>query len=236
MIKAIYVVATHRGLSLEEARQHWFEVHGRLGADTPGLRRYVQHHTLFAAYNNTPRPTHDGASIVWFDNIDALTQGEASPPWQAMASDGRCGVYGGRQLFQYPMPFAIAKESVIVEGETSPLMVKGIGVAAKLDDVSRDEFHDHWLNVHGPLAARVPGIRKYVQNHTIKAAYKQPRVTFDGWSEAWFDDFDAFKLAIASPEWTALAADGKSGLPGGRPLFDYSKMCLVIGRERQIVP
>jgi len=236
MIKAIYVVTTHPALPIEEARQHWFEVHGRLGASSPGLIRYIQHHTLFAAYNGTPRPTHDGASIVWFEDIGALLRGEASPPWQAMARDGRQGVYGGRQLFLYPMPFTIAEESVIVEGQTSPLMVKGIWLAAKPDDVSFDEFHDHWLNVHGPLGARLPGIRRYVQNHTVKDAYQQPRVTHDGWSEAWFDDLDAFKRAVSSPEWAALAADGRSGLPGGRPLFDYAKMCIVVGRERQIVP
>ena len=33
-----------------------------------------------------------------------------------------------------------------------------------------DTFKEHWLKVHGPLAAVLPGVKKYTQNHFIPTA------------------------------------------------------------------
>jgi uncharacterized protein (TIGR02118 family) len=70
------------------------------------------------------------------------------------------------------------------------------------------EFFRHWEHVHGPLVARVPGVRRYVQNHAIPAAYAGGLQTHDGWAEVWFDDVAALRAAMDTPEWRAAAADG----------------------------
>ena len=61
----------------------------------------------------------------------------------------------------------VAEERVIVDGADEPEMVKAIFIASKLPGLTLGEFFDHWQNHHGPLAARVPGLRRYVQNHAI---------------------------------------------------------------------
>ena len=43
-------------------------------------------------------------------------------------------------------------------------MIKRIDFDPKAE-LSHEEFVDHWENVHGPLALKVPGIRRYVQSH-----------------------------------------------------------------------
>jgi len=104
--------------------------------------------------------------------------------------------------------FLVAEEVVIVDGETEPSMVKAIFIASKLSGLTLSEFLEHWQHVLGPLAARAPGLRRYVQNHGIAASYAGSGNTHDGWSELWFDDLGSLRAALASPEWEAVRDEG----------------------------
>jgi uncharacterized protein (TIGR02118 family) len=105
--------------------------------------------------------------------------------------------------------FVAAQEHVVVEGETSPEMVKAIFIASKLPGLTLSEFFERWQHGHGALAARIPGLRRYVQNHAIPEAYAGRGQTHDGWSELWFDDLGALSRAAASPEWRAVREHGE---------------------------
>lgn len=72
-------------------------------------------------------------------------------------------------------------------------------------DMSREEALRYWREVHGPIAAKTPGLRKYVQDHAIAAP--EGDLQFDGIAELWFDSQAAFEAATASPEWQATIAD-----------------------------
>jgi uncharacterized protein (TIGR02118 family) len=87
-------------------------------------------------------------------------------------------------------------------------MVKAIFIVSKLPGLTLSEFFERWEHAHGPLAARVPGLRRYVQNHALPEAYVGRGQTHDGWSELWFDDLGALGRAVASPEWRVLRDDG----------------------------
>jgi len=104
--------------------------------------------------------------------------------------------------------FLAAEEVVIVGGETAPSMVKAIFIVSKLSGLTLSEFFERWAHVLGPLAARTPGLRRYVQNHGIAASYAGGANTHDGWSELWFDDIASLRAALASPEWEAVRAEG----------------------------
>jgi uncharacterized protein (TIGR02118 family) len=105
--------------------------------------------------------------------------------------------------------FVAAQERVILDGETAPAMVKAIFIVAKLPGLTPSEFFERWEEVQGPLTARMPGLRRYVQNHAIPASYVGGRHTHDGWSELWFDDLDALRAAVASPQWRAVREGGE---------------------------
>jgi uncharacterized protein (TIGR02118 family) len=235
MIKAIYILARNPDLSLAECHQHWYEAHGAHHVSAGHrLVGYVQHHTLLAAYTSEHQPTHDGASMVWVKDLAGLDAAEASPAWKAASVDGQEGLRGA-PLFVYPMAIAIGEEKVVFDGTTNPYMVKAIFAANRNPEIGEDEFYDHWRNVHGELCTKVPGLRRYVQNHGLKEAKGRPRLTHDGWSELWFDDLDSFRAAKASREWQAMSADGRGGVDG-KAVFDYGAMCFVIGRERNMMP
>ncbi len=237
MLKVIYVASRGPQISLGECHQHWFEVHGALHVSAGHkMLGYVQHHTLLAAYADDPKPTHDGASIIWAASVPALIEAHETAAWRAATEDNLHGVHGGRALFDENMPIAVAAEHVVLEGKTNPLMVKAIWLASRHPGVPEAEFLQHWRHVHGAIAAKVPGVRRYVQNHPVADSRSYPPVSHDGWSEMWFDDYDAYRRAIASPEWAAVIEDGDHGLAGGnRPLFDFANMCFVLGRERPMM-
>jgi uncharacterized protein (TIGR02118 family) len=199
--------------TLEEFQNYWAQSHGPLFSQTRDLRRYVQHLTLPEAYGHDPAPTYDGVSMFWYDDLEALRRLSNLPEAIALREAVRDD---DRQLFDrlpgWPMSHkrasVVAEERVIVDGVTSPEMVKAIFIASKLPGLTLAEFFEHWHDVHGPLAAQVPGLRRYVQNHAIPEAYTFRGMTHDGWSELWFDNLDALYAAVASPEWGTLREDG----------------------------
>ena len=85
-------------------------------------------------------------------------------------------------------------------------MTKVIFVVHKRPDMDRDEFRRYWRDVHGPLAAKIPGLRKYVQNHGLPDS-ASGALPCDGIAELWFDSPEAMKAAFASPEGIATTAD-----------------------------
>ena len=78
---------------------------------------------------------------------------------------------------------------MIVDGPAGG--IKSIEFVTRRSDLSVDLFQCHWRDVHGPLAAQAPGLRRYVQNHVVPEAYAVHRPTHDGYSELWFDDLAA---------------------------------------------
>ena len=76
-----------------------------------------------------------------------------------------------------------------------------------------EEFQQHWLVVHGPIAAAIPALRRYVQSHTRRSAYEGGRApAYDGAAITWYDSAEAFRAAAASAEYARVAADGPSFL------------------------
>ena len=91
-------------------------------------------------------------------------------------------------------------------------MIKSLSLLTRKAGMTHEQFIEHWVEVHAPLAHAVPGLRRYVQSHIVEER-KRPDipamdVEVDGIAELWYDDRDAMARALASPEAKALHADG----------------------------
>jgi uncharacterized protein (TIGR02118 family) len=91
-------------------------------------------------------------------------------------------------------------------------MIKSVSLLVRKPDMSHAQFMKHWVEIHAPLALKVPGLRRYVQSHILEDR-KRPDVPpldveIDGIAELWYDDRDSLARALASPEGKALYADG----------------------------
>ena len=95
-------------------------------------------------------------------------------------------------------------------------MIKTMWILTFREDLDPAEVSTWWRTSHGELALKVPGIKRYVQNHYVPIAEgvegAAGGLDFQGVVECWFDDEAGFDNAMESPEWAALEADGYAGL------------------------
>ena len=91
-------------------------------------------------------------------------------------------------------------------------MIKSLTLLTRKAGLTHEQFMRHWVEIHAPLARKVPGIRRYVQTHLLEERKRldipSSDVEIDGIAELWYDDREAMQMAIASPEGKALYADG----------------------------
>ena len=91
-------------------------------------------------------------------------------------------------------------------------MIVRMGLIKKKPQWSTDEFRRYWVEHHGALAARLPGLRRYEQNHVVDQAqrgisYERGPEQLDGFSMLWFDNEEGMRAAIATDAGRALVAD-----------------------------
>ena len=105
-------------------------------------------------------------------------------------------------------------------------MTKAIFMLYRRPDMSGDEFRDYWRNTHGPIVAKMPGLKKYVQNQALMTEEGEPPVA--GIAEVYFDSVEDMQDALSSPEGEAALAD----LPN---FTDAEKTTTVIVEEVDLV-
>src|SRR6266849_5072028 len=89
-------------------------------------------------------------------------------------------------------------------------MIKLVYCITKKADLTEEEFFHYWENVHGPIGARIPRLRRLVQSHRLFVPGDKHRPDYDGMAELWFDDVQALLAARQSPEWKASSEDSVS--------------------------
>ena len=218
MIRIVSGVVKHPGRTLAEFRRYWVEHHGPLWTRDPTVRRYVQHLTLEEAYGDEPAPTYDGASIVWFDDVDSVVAQPEEPYQVELRTAVRMD---DASLFDRSTDWptdhrkasVVGTDRVLLDGATTPEMIKAIFVSARRPGLTLQEFSEHWAGPHGALIAELPGIRRYVQTHALPTSYSLTGVhapTHDGCSELWFDSYRSWKSALASRAWSAVVESGET--------------------------
>ena len=88
------------------------------------------------------------------------------------------------------------------------------------------EFHRYWREVHGPIAAKIPQLRRYVQSHRIPGISQNS--TYDGAAEVFLDGLDALAAFKATKEYL-------QGALADEPNFiDMKRVEWIATRDRTI--
>ena len=112
----------------------------------------------------------------------------------------------------------VANEIVIVDGTPPPDAVTMFAFLNRLPGTDRATFQRYWREHHGPIAGRVPGLRRYVQNHTL-VEDNGGGEPYDGIAQTWFDDLDAMRTSATSVELAKTRADEPNFMISGRLPF-----------------
>ena len=85
-------------------------------------------------------------------------------------------------------------------------MIKVLLVAKRRPGLTEDEFITYWQQIHAPLAAQIPGVRRYVINAVMPDASLTTSIC-DGVAEVWFDSLAALQEGLTSKAGQTAAAD-----------------------------
>jgi uncharacterized protein (TIGR02118 family) len=78
-------------------------------------------------------------------------------------------------------------------------MIKRMILVTRRADLSGDEFRRYYTEKHAPIVARMPGLRRYVQNPAAPGPDgREPEIS--GIAEVWYEDEAAFRAAMSSAE------------------------------------
>jgi uncharacterized protein (TIGR02118 family) len=218
MIRVVSAAVKHADRTLAEFRRYWLEQHAPLFARVSAVRRYVQLPTLDEAYGDEPAPTYDATSMFWFDDVHSIAAQPDDPQEAELrlavsADDARIFDRSTAWPTDHRKASVVGTERVLLEGATTPEMVKVIFFSSRRPGLTLHEFFDHWAGPHGALTTLLPGIRRYVQTHAVADAYDLPGIhapTHDGCTELWFDDYRSWKAALASQAWSAVVESGET--------------------------
>jgi uncharacterized protein (TIGR02118 family) len=223
MVKVITFIKRKLGMPVEEFQGYWRERHPEVVTRLPGVRRYVQSHTLLSAYERG-EPTYDGIAEVWADDTDALRAMTRSPGNADVQADE------ARFIDRPTMGVIITEDHVLKDGPVSPDAVKAVTFFNRKPGLSVEDFQRHWLEIHGPIAVTLPGLKRYVQSHTRRSAYGAGRIpAYDGAVLSWFDSIDELRRVPGTPEYARVLADAGN-------LLSPAPSPAILTREHVIVP
>ena len=214
MIKVIYFFHRRPDRSVEGFQQYWRTTHADLVREIPGVQRYVQCHTLLSGYNRPTPPVLDGIEEISFDSSANFSSAKGTAAGKAAMADLANFVDTSR------IKHIVTEEIEIKPGTIHEGMVKNIELVTRKQGIPIVEFHSYWRNFHGPLAAKIGVIKRYVQSHTLMDEYeKKVPPAYDGVAETWFSDTANMRLSASTPEYSATRADEKNFLTEPLPFI-----------------
>jgi uncharacterized protein (TIGR02118 family) len=106
-------------------------------------------------------------------------------------------------------------------------MLKLTYCITKKPGLTDDEFFDYWKNIHGPIGARIPRLRRLVQSHRRTLPRDAHRPDYDGMAELWFDNVEDLLAARQSAEWKASTEDEAN-------FIDHKRIAYFVSEEHVI--
>lgn len=120
-------------------------------------------------------------------------------------------------------------------------MIKLVFCCHRREGMSREEFQERWLDLHGPLVrklrADLPMMKRYVQSHTlsedVNAGLRASRGTaesYDGITEVWFDSLES----MGAYEGEASIAAAQQLFEDEAQFLDFSRSSVFVTEEKEI--
>ena len=201
MVKIVIFFKRKPGMSVEDFQKHWRTTHADIIVRLPGIRRYIQSHVLASAYRKG-EPVYDAVAESYFDDTQAMKALAKMPEYAKVLADEP-------NFIDAPSQASIITDEYVIKDAPAPRNgVKSIDFVTHKPGMPIDEFRAYWREIHGPLCAAIPAVRRYVQSHTRRSIYDSGRTpAFDGVAMTWFDSMDALRAAAPTPEFARLRAD-----------------------------
>jgi uncharacterized protein (TIGR02118 family) len=207
------------GLSIDEFQREAVRASDWSSALAHGLRGATQALTLPGGYRK-------GEPAC--DVIDELTFADEASAARCLADSAFGRAWASELLNPASVACLVVEEHVAKDGPVPASFVKNYELVTKRPDLDRDAFDEYWAQVHGPLAAGIPTLRRYVQAHLSPGQRDAGTAPYDGLAITWWDDVAAMRASASTDVYLRTRADEANFLAGELPF--------VITTERTIFP
>ena len=214
MISRCGLLTKKKGMTTEEFRDFWFNVHGPIGCQMKNLRHYEQHLVI----DNEQRHEIsrgaieiDGYSELQFDDIHDMEEGVAS-----------LNGAGANDLPNFTddckiLIFVKKMDTRIPEEYKGKKLIKRMSFLGRGEGISAEKFQQEWWETHSEMVKKIPGYLGYAQNLVIDRIVNGKHVSYEelpieGMVEFWFEDMEGFNQCYSSEEFMKTAAHGKTFL------------------------
>ena len=219
MTTLVRLAKRHPASSVDDFRRQADAASAWSSAVPHGLRSATQALTLAGAYRRG-EPACDMIDELAFDDQASAARCLADPAFAA--------AWASPLLDPASIACLVVEEHIAKPGPVSAPFVKNYELVTKRPDLDRAEFDRYWAQVHGPLAATIPTIRRYVQAHLSPGTRESGTAPYDGLAITWFDDVAAMRAGAATEAYAQTRADEANFLAGELPF--------VITTERATFP
>jgi len=222
VIKVVTCLKRKAGMSVEEFQAYWRERHPAVVVRLPGVRRYVPSHRRLDG-SRKGEPIYAGIAEVWFDHTKAMHALRGTDELAAVEADEP------RFMDSSTKRVIVTDEHVIKDDPVPRGAAKNVEFVVRKPSLAPHEFQSYWKEVHGPLAAQIPMIRRYVQSPTRPSAYERGRIpAYDGVAITWFDDTQAMRASAATAQYARVRADEPNFIaPGELPIIITTEHVIV---------
>jgi uncharacterized protein (TIGR02118 family) len=196
MFKVVTLLKRQREMTPQRFQSEWRDSRGPRIVRQQQVRRYVQSHPLPLAYRHG-EPACDGLEELWFDNEASALEYYGTTTNSDREEDERF-------LGNGTLTMAV-EEIRLTNGSPSPGSIKNVILTNRKVGMSRQAFFDYWQRMHPLVAGRLPGMRRYEQNHVRESQWTSDR--YDGLSLVWFDSMEAVIAVTQTPEFALTMKD-----------------------------
>lgn len=245
MLKKVFVFSYPEDIPFQESEDRYLDHHTQLAKKIPGIIKYVSYKSIhMPEVEQFNKPNFYRMSEIWWEDMNSLKATAGTPQVISVLKDnlrpdGTSRYVGMRDVtlegeVNILRPDAPFRETM---NELSGQPTAKVVFAENYPPgVSREEGDEWYFGHHAPLAAKIPGLLRYVTYTTTRApGDKEP--SFYRYTEMWGRDLDAILAAVSSPEAQAaledtIAPDSSPRLIMDTPFFGGPT---VVGCEINVV-
>jgi hypothetical protein len=219
MIHQFILAAPKPGLTTEEFQHYWVHVHAvKFASRIPQIRRYlVDTRIAFDGDLGSPALPHQGIAEIWLENEQEQL---ASLQTDEFVHGARADEPNWAAFWQTIGIDTTAHE--IVPGEPPASGVKVTTLLKRRPGMSLADYRDISLTRYAPTADALPGLRRHLHCHTRDGAYVFGESPFDSVEQWWFDDVDALRTALSSPQFTDRVTPARAAITDPRYVFSLT--------------
>lgn len=207
MIHQLIFAAPKPGMTEQEFQDYWLNVHAvEYASKIPQIRKYlIDKRIPFPGEDPGAEPLWSGVAEIWLENeqeqlaslqTDEFLQGARldEPKWAAFW-----------RTVVLDTDAHVLREGPAATAEAGG--VKMIMLVKRREGMPLDEFRERSLGHYAERMAEVPGMSRYIHGYTKDGYYGIGEAVLDAAYQLYFDDMDALRAALESPEFKRAEED-----------------------------